>query len=244
MRKLLLAIQTWPGDVIATTKLTELVCDLEPQFRQDVDFALFHRRDVSKDDCKRWLEVASEKFTTRLFRCNRHGTGWPHGPGDLWQDCMLQVGDMVREGKADWDGVLTFEADCVVLRVDWITALQKEWNSAREEGYQVLGHVHGEGESKHINGNAIFSATMIRDHPETCRSATSWDMEHRGLFLEIGKDTNLITQFYADRNHYSPKQLACVRKNGEIPALLHGLKDARNIDSARELLLVNSNDGI
>lgn len=237
MSKLLLALQIWPGDANRTLALTRLICDIETKRRNDVIFGLFHTREVTQEYTKEWAAITVEKFQTLILRSNRFGRGWPLGPGDLWQDCMLQMADRVIQGQSDVDGVLTFEPDCIPLRTDWIDCLKSEWEKAREKGYQVCGHIHGEGEGKHINGNAIFSATMIRDHPKTCSSATSWDMEHRALFLEIGIDTNLITQFYADKTLYTPEQLAKIRKNGEIPALLHGLKDSKNIDSARELLL-------
>lgn len=239
MRKLLLALQVYPGDFQQGLELTELICDLEQQRRMDVDFALFRRRDITDDQWKEWMAIACEKFNTRIIRCNRFGTGWPFGSNDVWADCMLQVADLVNSGKEKWDGVLTFEPDCVPLRVDWIDVLKNEWEKAREEGYQVIGHLHGEGDGAHINGNAIFSATMIRDHPQTASSGTSWDMQHRQLFMEIGRDTNAIFQIYADKNLHTPDQLGKIRKNGEIPALLHGMKHPGNIHSARTLLTLD-----
>lgn len=224
--KLALCLQVCPYDAIQAHRLLRIICAIEESIRYDIEFIIAARRgtpDIIVDTLAQ--EVRNKFANVFIIRGQRMGEGWPDGPNDLWAETMMRISIMVKDGKLQSSGVLTFEPDCVPLLANWIDLIAEEWAKAEDEGFKVLGHAHGEPEPDHINGNAVFSTRITKSHPELqgCPGNGGWDCMHGKLLLSIGKDTDLIYQVYrcppVDENG-----LLAVKKNGQTPALFHGVK--------------------
>lgn len=235
---IILALQLSPHDVHAGVELCQLIADLEPTYRED-PFWIVYRKDTPPS----LLNVASNyllpKFpNTKLLKARNHGTGHPHGCNMLWSSTMVEAGAYSKSsgvvsrksGKSLADGIFTFEADCVPMKLDWIKELNHEWDS-RDRDTLVVGNRCSTGEMlEHINGNAIFSPDLLFRYPEM-RGApqnSAWDLHHRRTLTAIAQDTPSITQIY-QKPTITKYELQAIRKDDRVPAILHGIKD----DSAR-----------
>lgn len=237
---LVIALQCCPLDIDDAVKLARLICDIEPEKRSDVEFACLYRRDTNPFMVDKILELAKAKFNVvHKIKSKRFGVGWPAGCNDLWEDGMTQLSMLSRSGKSGASGALTIEADCVPILPAWINVLIAEWEDKRKR-YEVVGHAHSvvEGQPpQHLNGNGIFSIDITRRFPELAGSdaAIGWDVYHGALLMKIGFDSDLIHQRYATRS-ISLKAFKAIRKNGTIPALLHGMKDSLGVRLIREMI--------
>ena len=201
---------------------------MEVQPGTGTEFWVSYRRDVDSITRQAIDRTLSEKFEVVSFLGRNFATGHPEGCNALWESTMMEAWHRSREGFTQAQAILTFEADCVPLRSDWILALESEW--IRLQPAEIVGHVHTIGH-EHINGNAMFRSTLLRDHPTITNHPAQafWDFTNRFRFLKIGKDTPLIFQLYNWKT-ISEEDFIRVNKDGVRPALLHGIKD----DSARK----------
>lgn len=235
--RLMLALQSHPGDAALALGLCRLICDLEPQKRSDVDFAVCVRKDVEQVTADAMLKTLRAKFEhVHLIRGKRNGSGWPAGPNDLWAETMMRISMLKKEGKTQCGGVLTFEPDCVPLRANWIDLLKGAWVTAQTHGKSACGHI--DTDPDHLNGNAIFKIGLLRDYPQLSGAGNEgWDTFHAMLLLAIAQDTPMISQHYRLRD-YGLDTLAGQRKRGEVPALFHGVKGPEAQALVRDLLSV------
>lgn len=250
--KLAICLQVSPLDVWLGLRLTRLLVKIEPEKRRDITFIVSARRDTNKPAVDEILATAKTKFpSAHVIRCKRFGTGWPHGCNDLWQETMMRCAQGYDAGHIQTDGVLTFESDCIPLRPDWLDRLAEEWREARARGKFVCGHAHawdapgasigdsiGSTETQlpatHINGNAIFHAKVSDFYPELngCDARQGWDAYHGKLLLSIGVDSPFIYQRYRLKDGFDGVRgqkidrtyIEAIRKDDEIPALFHGIK--------------------
>lgn len=234
---MILALQCCPLDSAQTIELARLIADIEPQQRKDHIFCVSMRRDTPVEHVSEAARLLGQKFeTVWVVRGERRGEGWPEGPNDLWAETMMRVSIANKGAAKKQTGVLTFEADCIPLRADWIDTLAAFWDSAERRGLDCCGHAHGEPPD-HINGNAIFRIGLLRRYPQlnSADRRKGWDHCHGELLLNRGEDIDGIVQEYALRD-YDRAYIERVRKNGVVPALLHGTKGMGGIRIARELL--------
>jgi hypothetical protein len=236
----ILALQCYPGDSHHALELTKLIADIEPQPRNDVLFCLAHRKDTPEAHVKAIIEAAATKFPVHVVAGKRNGTGWPVGPNDLWSEAMLRISLARKDKRWPYTAVLTFEADCIPLRTDWINVLKANWSAAHEAGHHVCGHAHESDPGKppdHINGNGIFRIGLCKTFPELAGSsaAAGWDAFHGQLLMKLACDTDAIYQVYGLRD-YDRARIESINKNGFIPALFHGTKGAEGIRIARAML--------
>src|SRR5260221_6916564 len=234
MANLLLCLQMSPIDALAAVDLAELIADIEDgqpcqckpawlvSYRKDTTVTRVHG--VESQLCNYFGDVW-------VAQAREHGNGWPAGPNALWRSTMSDVYRLFEQGKIQAPGVLTFEADCVPMRVDWIDRLDEAYGKRVKP---VLGNVHGD----HINGNAIFPVTLAKDWPEMMQSPReiAWDYFHKDFLMENGEDTPFITQLYKRKQLTKPEWVG-TKKSGERPALLHGIKDGTARAFAREELV-------
>ncbi len=261
------ALQVWgtgvkPGDVVAAMDLTRLIADIQDEPRSDCYFMVIFRRDTPRDRVATCVNNLSEKFRAEAFQARNYGTEWPYGANQLWNSTMCEVEGRFNEhqkspksGRFPYNGVLTFEADCVPMRRDWISALTQEWNSrviaAGEwgpeeedvENGKVVGYpkveLLGHEESDHINGNAIFRTDFTKRHTLRYTTNLAWDTYNGKLLKRVGLDTNLIHQNYR-RKTIRREEIPLLTKNGVTPALFHGLQDNVGRDARkfmREILV-------
>lgn len=234
---ILLMLQVCPLDVYQGRDLTQLIADIEPAQRSDVEFAVSWRRDTNAHAVEDILRIARTKFAkVHSMRCQRRGTGWPMGCNDLWQGGMDTMLAMVKDGRTRAEAVLTFEPDCLPLRPDWIDVLKAEWRRARAIGRLIVGHAHNEPKT-HINGNAIFAADILRKHPTIGDSdpRTGWDVYAGRLMLSIGVDSNAISQRYRIKE-ITREEVEAIRKGDTIPALFHGIKTPDGLAHVRAMI--------
>jgi hypothetical protein len=161
----------------------------------------------------------------------------------MWFDLMQRAFIHHREGWTKATGVLTFEADCVPLRKDWIDVLLSEWKIAQQQGKFVMGHLQEmpteSGVKKHINGNAVFGIDMhwkYRKWMMGCAPDCAWDLEIAPITVPNSYDTFAICQAYRMKN-VTPEFLECVKKHGQRPALFHGCKGFSALRIQREALI-------
>jgi|SRR6516164_4089996 hypothetical protein len=237
---LALVLQVIPEEIPAAEELINLITDIEPVPRKDCEFILFTRRDVESVDARRLVSRLQTKFPrAKQVECWDFATGWPHGPNTMWCSLIRQMYHMHRMDETASDGFLSFEADCIPIKTNWISALSRAWDEARKEGKEACGHFHGPDHQapSHMNGNAIFDTDFWHKHEELtgCHGMQPWDVAFAPTILKVAVDTPAINQWYrmgsftdADWDYIS--KTAC--------ALFHGVKvpDGRRI--AREQLVL------
>lgn len=243
---LLIALQCHPDDCGQALALTQLICDIEPEKRKDVEFMISARMDTSAMTVQ-WIEdAARQKFeTVHVLWGKRHEVGWPDGPNAQWAETMMRASIMRKSGKTKATGILTMEPDCVPMRKDWIEVVKMEWQRCQDIGMKAIGHFHPSPTSgnhpdrpaKHLNGNAIFKIGLLREFPALngCPSTSGWDVFHSKTIIGFALDSDYFFQIYQLR-HINASRLQSLRKNGQIPALFHGIKGEAGIQAMREIL--------
>lgn len=241
--KLAICLQVCPKDCFLGLRLVKLICSIEPKKRSDIEFIVSARRDTNPITVQEIAVTAEAKFeSVQIVHGKRFGTGWPMGCNDLWQETMMRVSMMVGAGKLTARGVLTFEADCLPLRPDWLDRLIDEWEIAQKKGKLVCGHAHlwtgrPDEQATHINGNAIFAynVTSIFGELNGCDSKSGWDAYHGKLLLSIGYDSVAICQKYRIPR-ITRVELEEIRKRGQIPAMFHGIKGETGLQAVEEMV--------
>lgn len=234
---MILALQCCPHDSAQALELARLICDIEPVERKHDEFCISARRDTPPEHLAAMARLLELKFSKVFVITNkRAGVGWPEGPNDLWAETMMRISLLQKHGTTKQKAVLTFEADCLPMRADWIENLREVWAQTEAKAKDVVGHAHGEPPD-HINGNAIFRVGLMRQYPELNGSdkRKGWDAHHGELLLKLGLDTDAIVQAY-NLHNYDRAYLEGVRKNGVIPALFHGAKGTAGVRYVRAML--------
>lgn len=234
---MILALQCCPLDSAQAIELARLIADIEPRQRKDHTFCIAMRRDTPMEHVTEAARLLGQKFeTVWVVRGERRGEGWPEGPNDLWAETMMRVSIANKTAPKRHTGVLTFEADCIPLRADWIDVLDGYWDGAERRGEDCAGHANGEPPD-HINGNAIFRIGLLRRYPQLngADRRKGWDHFHGELLLSRGEDIDGIVQEYNLRE-YDRTHISKVRKHGVVPALFHGTKGLEGIRIARAML--------
>ena len=225
-------LQVSPGDADQAIGLASIISEFQfhslewvygeipdPEGRRP--FWVCYRRDVDLSQIEKIKSLLSQEFDVLAFPGRNFAEGHPAGCNALWTSAMVESMHRIREGWSDHQAILTFEADCVPLRPDWIYVLEREW--ARLRPAIVVGHK----DESHINGNAMFSATLIRDHPmllQNSLSSGNWDWMNRDFFMAKGSGTDKMHQLYQCQT-ISEDEFMRIAKNGCRPAFLHGVKD-------------------
>lgn len=242
MQKLAICLQVCPNDVWLGLRLIKLICKIEPAKRNDVEFIVSARRDTNPPAVEEILTTARGRFASvKFIKGKRFGTGWPQGCNDLWQETMMRASMMYNAKQLESDGVLTFEADCLPLRPDWLDCLIAEWSATKARGKLICGHAHPRSADDptptHINGNAIFHVGVTAAYPALngCDARSGWDAFHGALLLSIGRDTSMIFQKYRIKQTTLPEVMA-IRKDEVVPALFHGIKKESGMDAVEAMI--------
>lgn len=245
--RLAICLQVCPKDVWIAQRLTRLICSIERDVRRDIEFIVSPRRDTNKDAVAELATQAATRFANvKVVRNKRMGTGWPNGCNDLWQETMMRVSLLFDTKAITSTGVLTFESDCLPMRPDWLDVLAGVWAQAEARGLDCVGHAHAwpdsndpslMGEPTHINGNAIFGSRIILKYPQLdgCDARQGWDVAHGKLLLAHGADTPFISQKYRMKTA-TREEVEALRKDGEIPAMFHGIKGTDGLDAVEAMV--------
>jgi hypothetical protein len=236
---LALILQITPEEVQPAEELVALLADLEPVTRKDCEFVLFTRKDVESVDSRRMLARLETKFSrAKHVECWDFATGWPHGSNTMWCSLIRQMYHMHRMDETACNGFLSFEADCIPIRHDWISLLSMAWEVARRGGKEALGHFHGADPQAptHMNGNAIFDVDFWYKHQEMtgCHGMQPWDVVFAPQILKVAADTPLINQWYR-MDHFTLEDWDRISKTQ--CAFFHGVKVPAGRQIAREKLI-------
>jgi hypothetical protein len=225
MKKALIAMQYWAGDAAMAERVTRFMADLMPERRQDITLALVRRRDcpAPKPD---WVSYLAKKADVLVLRTSRFGSGWPHGPNEMWFDLAAQFWQMqmVSTKGPRHEFMLTFEPDDVPLYAEWIDMIYSEWLALGEPpimGDELPFPV------KHINGNLLLSGAAPKLEKiarlSGCPPNVGWDAFHAGTFRKIGAlPCKSIRSLWQTKTMH-PLQIHSHRMQGH--AVLHGVKD-------------------
>jgi hypothetical protein len=228
MSILLMCLQVSPIDANSALDLARLIAALE-KVRPSVskpEWMISFRYDTPLSRISETRTYLLKEFpNVYLAKCHRFASGWPVGANALWAGTMETVANLNTQAEA----VLTFEPDCVPLRLGWIDLLQLAYSTRVAP---IVGNFHGDGDFLHVNGNAMFPIKLAKEWPQLLQTPNdaAWDYYHREFIRSHACDTNLITQYYRRKN-LSTQEWPAITKNNVRPALLHGVKDA----SARRL---------
>jgi hypothetical protein len=236
-----LCLQTCPLDMDQAMELTQLICDLEPERRQNTEFFLVYRKDCPLQLPKYFEGIAKPKFGCAIARQARnHEVGWPGGSNMLAFCAMMEINILAGEQLCKNGAFLLFEADCVPLARDWLDQLSREWDSVKAKGKEAFGHWHQQGDATtlHMNGNAVFQADFFERHPTLIvgPATQGWDYWFREQLIALSCDSNLIFQHY-NRHRITMEELQAIRKNDVRPALFHGIKTPDGRALVRQWLL-------
>jgi hypothetical protein len=224
-----LCLQTCPLDLGAALELTQLICDLEPERRQETEFFLVYRKDTPIYGTLAFETMAKPKFGRALARMARnHDDGWPGGSNMLAASAFMEMAILQRVNLCQNEAFLLFEPDCVPLAGDWIDQLSAEWERVKANGKEAFGHWHQQAgpETLHLNGNAVFEVAYYDNHLNWMvgPSTVGWDWFYKDHLIAISQDSDLIAQRYA-YGTITEEQFDGIEKNGRKPAFLHGIKD-------------------
>ena len=237
-----LCLQCCPLDVQSAFELTQLICTMEPSNRGR-EFFLVFRKDCPNWVSKEFQKLAGQKFKAQACVARNHDTGHPAGSNMLAASAFIEMEILRRSDVCRNDGFLLFEPDCVPMAFDWMDQLSAEWDRAKSEGKEAFGHWHqqGDGDTLHLNGNAVFRTDFFERHPTTIVGcgAVGWDYWFRDRLIPLSFDSYAIYQLY-NRATIGQEELESVTKHGRRPALLHGIKDGSARKCVYDMLFKNS----
>jgi hypothetical protein len=225
MKKFLLALQVWEGDIEAGEDLCRLLIKLAPEGGyQAADLAL-----VTRFDCRPFsthlVQELQEVFSgVRLRKSVRTETGYPGGCNGVWHDVIQWVGNGVNREGLGYSAVLTTEADACPLVRDWDVRLQKAWE--RHGKAKVLGFWHPSPTNLgHINGNAMFDSRIFFDSTQLhgCSGNVPWDTHHAKLFSLLGWKASKEFLSLWKTSTLLDCRIDAAAKHGVV--WLHGVKD-------------------
>lgn len=235
--------KTGHSDQESALYLARLIADNEPRKRFDVEFAISYRPDSDPVIVEEIAHVLRQKFqTVHVHKSLRTGTGWPHGCNDLWFDTMSWATELRQNKHTQCTGILTFESDNLPLKRDWIDILANEWKEHHRDMLAV-GNIWPEP-TLHVNGNGMFSLRLqekLGARMHGCAAHQPWDLHLAKWLLPKAKDTNELYQVYNGtiKDLY---ELAKVKKNGNRPALLHGLKGIKHLELSKRFMALSERD--
>ena len=224
-----LCLQCCPLDLGAALELAQLICDLEPERRENTEFFLVYRKDTPIYGPLAFETMAKPKFGRALARAARNfDDGWPGGSNMLAGSAFLEMAILKRGDICRNEAFLLFEPDCVPLSRDWIDQLSAEWERAKANGKEAFGNWHQQAgeDTLHLNGNAVFEVAYYDKHLSWMigPATLGWDYFYRDHLIPISQDSDLMTQRYAFGT-ITPEQFDALEKNGQKPVFLHGVKD-------------------
>lgn len=230
MKKLLVALQFWPGDRDMAMMLARLIADLEPEHSNYADFMFCPRFDTEVD--KATYLYAARKFNVLTHKSRRIGaTGWPYGPNEQWFDLMVRCWEFVKHDLPPYNqysGVLCLEADDCPLVKGWLYRIKARWDELNSDGKScgVMG-AFLPAPGPHINGNAVFSLSGDFLHmiarEAGCDPTSGWDYVMYPKFNRFGAiDTPLIRSFWRQSTMDDSVYDNLVSQGA---VMLHGTKD-------------------
>lgn len=244
-RKFLIVLNYWNGDREMVINLANLIADLEPKFNDKVDIMFYRRWDanvVPTFVCDK-LKVKFEEVHQLACR-RRNAVGYPYGANEMFYDLLETMGN--RDWQIKYYAFLNMEPDCCPLNPDWIKGLLKAYDEAYNEQKSATGHIHVDNNFTHLNGASIYATDFwhkaggmnIIGGP----ISTAYDVYHRQRIMPLSRDTNAMLLDF-NRKTISEEDLQDLKKNGDSPVYLHGVKDMSAIMAVRSKYLNSVTSG-
>jgi hypothetical protein len=238
-RKFLVVLNYWNGDREMVINLANLICDLEPKFNDKVDIMFYRRWDANVIPAFLCDKMKVKFEEVHQFACRRRNAiGYPYGANEMFYDLLETMGN--RDWQTKYFAFLNMEPDCCPLSRDWLDGMLKAYDEAYNEGKSATGHVHTDRNFTHLNGASIYSTDFwykaggmnIIGGP----ISTAYDIYHRQRIMPLTRDSNRMLLDF-NRKTISEEDLFSLRKNGESPVYLHGVKDMTAIMAVRSRFL-------
>ena len=240
-RKLLIVLSYWEGDRLMLRSLAELIADLEPSKNYKADI-LFYRRHDAEQMPNVLIDKMADKFgSCKQLKCRRmNAVGYPYGPNEMFYDLLEQMNS--REWQSQYYAFLNMEADCVPLAPGWIDKLIEEFGIAYDEGKGAIGHVVQHPTQAHLNGAALYATDFWQRAGGMNMiggpAAIAYDIHHANRILPISKDTPFMLMDF-NRKTITEQDLFGLKKHGEQPIFLHGVKDMSALVNVRNKFIQN-----
>jgi hypothetical protein len=244
---MIIALQYCDRDLAKTMRLARLLADLEPGYRTDALLGLVCQPGTPRPRLvDETVEHCSLKFRVE-HAVSRHGApGWADGSGQLWRGTVEHFHDLWRRGATSHSSIATLDGgDGVPLHNNWLDLFITEHEITHRAGKMVSGLLNLDvPEHAHVNGNMIVDLELwekypsVRDTPLGASPAEwykCWDTYHARVFLGNARPSTIVCNHWNRRG--ATKKI--MDEAAKTSAWLHGYKDDRLHDLARERLLVD-----
>ncbi len=235
LKKFLVVVQHYDGDVQMAEELVSLISDLERTRNHDADILLVRRSDSREISTTFRLKLEAKFDKVMLHACRRVGArGYPYAPNEMFYDLVTLVAQYAPY-KDEYYAFINLEPDAVPTRPGWIGELIAEWRQANQEGKAAIGYIHNNPVT-HMNGLAVYAIDMWKrvgsnilagGGPQVC-----YDIRHAKSILPLAKSTPLINFHY--RHSTTTPEEVFAEKNGIAPAIFHGVKDRSALTAVRD----------
>lgn len=140
---------------------------------------------------------------------------------------FARVVEFMSHGTAPW---LWLEADCCVLRADWLDVLQKEYEAC---GKKFMGPIVKEAGFGHVNGTSVYPAdALVRIPRALTAQGVAWDFAMKPEMIGDCHDASHIIQNIWGLVNGLPSQT-----NGTVPPTNFTLDLARKVVRPDAVLL-------
>lgn len=234
VKKFLVVLQYYNGDVEFAEELASLICDLERTRNHDADILLVRRHDAREMTATIKAKLESKFDRVLTHTCRRFAKGYPFACNEMWYDLIMMLAQTMPY-QQDYYAFINLEPDAVPTRPGWISELINAWKAANSEGLSAIGYIH-DNPVKHMNGLAVYAAdlynrvgsgTLAGGSPQVC-----YDIRHARSLLPLAKASPLI-HFHYRHSTTTPAEVFQVR-DGIEPAIFHGVKDRTAIMAVRD----------
>lgn len=244
---MIIALQYCERDLTRTMRLARLLADLEPACRADALLGLVCQPGTPRPPLvDETIEHCSSKLQVEHVVSAHGAPGWADGSGQLWRGTVSHFHSLWKKGKISHSSIATLDGgDGVPLHNNWIDLLVAEHELTLRTGKLVSGLLNLDvPRYAHINGNMIVELKLwerfpaIRDTPLGASPAEwykCWDTYHAGVFLSNARPSTVVC------NHWNRRGAtkSVMDEAATSSVWLHGYKDDRFHDLARERLLVD-----
>ncbi len=226
MKRFILALQFFSQDRATAMRLARLLADIEPAFRDDVEFLMVARFDTDHDP--ETISYVADKFTVSWITTFTKWTGWPGGPNAMALDTL----EWVAANRPNTVGVLMLEADVVPTSPDWLNRILWTWALADSDTWMMGAWRPSGGEYGHVNGVAVFAKLVpIR---EIISPDLAWDCGISWHARYHWWANSIIRNCFQETDATEEKLVGRVIPEAR-PALVHGFKSDDAYEIARRL---------
>lgn len=217
---ILIVIPYFAGDSGQATDVCRIIAGLQPNHVGNAAHVMLaHRQDCKLDI--NIVKIVSPKFNVHTFQTRSPLRGWPSGPNGMFGSTMSYLSNNFQN---KYECVYWMEPDAVPLCPNWFADLVNSWRG-RHPTSLVVGcrsDCNGDGTGDHITGCALYHPNIARLMPQltTC-DRVAWDYQHRAAIVARGGTTNLIENFYNQKN--APPGI--VDRINVGVRIIHGFKD-------------------